>query len=66
MKSRPTRTVVRSRRGLGLARMLVGSGPARDPGSLDPSEAPERLCDLFNHEGASFVALCFSPEREVA
>jgi hypothetical protein len=25
---------------------------ARDPGSLDPSEAPERLYDLFNHEGA--------------
>jgi hypothetical protein len=27
------------------------SEPAGDPGSLDPSEAPERL-DLFNHEDA--------------
>jgi hypothetical protein len=42
--------------------MRVESGPAGDPASLDPSEAPERLCDLFNHEGASFIALCPSSE----
>jgi hypothetical protein len=36
-KSWPTRTIIHSRHGLGLARMLVESGPAGDPGSLDPS-----------------------------
>jgi hypothetical protein len=57
MKSWPTRMVPHSRHDLGLARMLMESGPARDPGSLDPSEAPERLCDLFNREGTSFIAV---------
>jgi hypothetical protein len=28
------------------------SGPARDPRSLEPSEASEQLLDLFNREGA--------------
>jgi hypothetical protein len=32
------------------------------PGSLDLSEVPERLYDLFNHEGASFAVQCFGPE----
>jgi hypothetical protein len=30
----------------------MGSGPAGDPRSLNPLEAPERLHDLFNREGA--------------
>jgi hypothetical protein len=29
----------------------VGGRSAGDPESLDPSEAPERLYDLFNREG---------------
>jgi hypothetical protein len=33
-----------------------------DRGSLDLSEAPERLCDLFNHEGAILTAPCFCLE----
>jgi hypothetical protein len=37
MKSRSMRTVVRFKRGLGLARMPVKNGPAGNPGSLDPS-----------------------------
>jgi hypothetical protein len=36
-KSRPTRMVVRSRRGLELARMTAGSGPIRIPESVDRS-----------------------------
>jgi hypothetical protein len=39
MKSQPTRMVVHSRRGLGLARMLVESWPAGDPRSVDPSDS---------------------------
>jgi hypothetical protein len=35
MKSRLKRIGIRSRRGLGLARVPVGSGPAGDFGSLD-------------------------------
>jgi hypothetical protein len=37
-KLQPTRTVIRSRRGFGLGRMLVESRPAGDPGSLDLSQ----------------------------
>jgi hypothetical protein len=48
--------------GLRLSRVPVGNGPAGDPGSLDPSEAPKHLCDLFNHEGAILTALCFCLE----
>jgi hypothetical protein len=62
MKSWPMSTVIRSRRGLGLARMLVESGPAGDPGSLDLLEATEQLCDLFNRKGASFITPCLSLE----
>jgi hypothetical protein len=42
----PTRMVVRYRRGLGLARMLVESGPAWVHGSLDPSKI-KRKTKLF-------------------
>jgi hypothetical protein len=56
---------VRSWRHLGPVRILARSGPAADPGSLDPSEAPERLCYLFNREGAFPAAPCFHSECEV-
>jgi hypothetical protein len=36
---------------------------ARDPVSLDPSEAPEWLHDLFNHEGA--ISCCVVPSPGV-
>jgi hypothetical protein len=49
-------------RGLRLSRVPAGSGPARDLGSLDPSEAPERLYNLFNHEGANLTSPCFCSE----
>jgi hypothetical protein len=35
------------------------SEPAGDPRSLDPSEAPEQLHDLFNREGA--ISRCIVP-----
>jgi hypothetical protein len=49
-KSRARRIGIHSRRGLGLARVPVGSGPARDLRSLDPS--------LSTHVASSFVAKC--------
>jgi hypothetical protein len=36
-ESQATRTVIHSRRGLGLARMPVENGPTGDPGFVDPS-----------------------------
>jgi hypothetical protein len=39
-KSWPTRMVVRSRHGFGLARMPVESGPTRDPGSWTRQRPP--------------------------
>jgi hypothetical protein len=35
-----------------LVEMPAEGGSFGDPGSLDPSKAPERLYDLFNREGA--------------
>jgi hypothetical protein len=37
---------------------------AGDSGSLDPSEAPKRLHDLFNHEGA--ISCCVVPSPELS
>jgi hypothetical protein len=39
--------------------MPIGSDLAGDPGSMDRSEAPKQLCDLFNNEGAILTALYF-------
>jgi hypothetical protein len=39
------------------------SEPAGDPRYLDPSEAPERLHDLFNREGA--ISHCVVPSPGV-
>jgi hypothetical protein len=61
-KVTPRRVVVLSMRGLRLSRVPAGTAPAGDPGSLDLSEAPERLCDLFNHEGAILTMPCFCSE----
>jgi hypothetical protein len=39
------------------------TGPAGDPRSLDPSEASERLHNLFNREGA--ISCCIVPSPGV-
>jgi hypothetical protein len=61
-KSRLRRAPVWSTRGLRPSGVLAGSGPTGDPGSLDLSEAPERLCNLFNREGAILTIPCFCSE----